>query len=289
MREKLTSLFFLFLISVLFVPSCISEDVETTEPTSINFKPGSWIPTIWTWEIVNLIPGKSPDRLRIELFAPDGSKKWMIDGETDYKQDLGYGHWLVKVYDKDLFVPAFPMTGAWRVKFIFYNEIWIADSYCAIMPLSFNVVEGGIIENLMAPNYIFIEGPLGWGVLPTIKIPLPGWFWILSPIWVIGGIILAVRLWKAGVGGGMEKLARGKKMKKNRIGRWFKKADDAFVVTGMLVVALLVVILGFIAMMVIISNIINIAIGIGIIAVAMLAVAFAITMVKKAFAKGGTT
>lgn len=74
-------------------------------------------------------------------------------------------------------------------------------------------------------------------------------------------------------------------MLKNRIGRGFKKADDAFVVTGMLVVGVLVVILGFIAMMVIISQIMQIAIAVGIMAMALLAVAFAVVMIKKAFAK----
>lgn len=208
--KKLISLFFLFLISILFFPSCISEDVET-EQTSINFKPGSWIPTEYTWRITNLLPGKTPDRLRIELFKPDGGKAWMIDGETDYKQDIGYGSWIVKVYDKNLFVPAFAQTGAWRVKFIFYSEVWIIDNYCAVAELSFNVVDGGIVDNLMAPIYLFVEGPLGWGILPTIKIPLPGIFWLLSPIWIVASLILAFRLWKAGIGGGIKILKKGGK------------------------------------------------------------------------------
>lgn len=212
--ERITSLFFLFLILILLVcPSCISEDVETTTP-DINFKPGSWIPTVHTWRITNVIPGKSPDRLRVELFRPDGTKAWMVDGETDYVENLGYGVWIVKSYDKDMFVPAFPQTGAWRVKFSFYSKIWDfpkLDNIVVAPEESFNVVEGGIMDNLMAPIYIFIEGPLGLGVIPTVKMALPGLFWLISPILVIIGVIITVRYWKAGLGGGMERLSRGRK------------------------------------------------------------------------------
>lgn len=204
-NEENNNLSFFFILILVCSQSVLAE-------SSINFKPGSWIPTEFTWEITNVIPGKSPDRLRIELFTPDGEKAWMVDGETDYKKDLGYGRWLVQVYDKNLFVPGpFPQTGAWRIKFIFYSEVWIIDNIVADPFHTFNVIEGGLLENLMAPIYIFMEGPLGWGVMPTFKLALPGLFWCLSPFWIVAALIIAIRLWKESIGRGMKKLTRGKK------------------------------------------------------------------------------
>lgn len=76
-------------------------------------------------------------------------------------------------------------------------------------------------------------------------------------------------------------------MLKNRwIRKWIRKADDALIVTGTLIVVLLIVGLGFVAVMYIISSIMQIAIAIGIIALSLLALGAGVMMLKKAFTKG---
>lgn len=125
-------------------------------------------------------------RMRWEMKNPSGGIVYFIEPKV-------YGDWPNWcVDDQDLYVPAFPQQGRWKV------ELWAFDPIFKLygknmVTWNFDVGESSITDNIMAPIYLTYGGVpvVGWG---AFSISLPGIFWLTSPLWILGifFILLAI-------------------------------------------------------------------------------------------------
>ena len=133
--------------------------------------------------------GKRPELVKIYLKNPAGETKYKIDAESG-----PYGftdeYFAIQLKDVDLRIPAnsfgfsSPDMGAWRVEVTWYSEGWLSDNHFAGVTSSYIVGESDLMDNLMAPNYIYMDM---FGVFASgdeISIALPGIFFLSMLIWV---------------------------------------------------------------------------------------------------------
>lgn len=168
------------------------EPVEEQLPTSsssfsANSNIGILIPKYFTiqrpewWDITKW--GKYPDRVRVTLLDPTNNKKYFIDTELEMIQETD-DEWQVYLGELDLKIPAFPEQGPWRVNIVMYTYLLgIQNKVAEITYTGFNVGESSILDNLLAPIYIYID------IMPVKAdddkaIALPGVFYISMLVWI---------------------------------------------------------------------------------------------------------
>jgi len=132
--------------------------------------------------------GKRPELVKIYLKSPSGETKYKIDQETD-----SYGftddYFAIELRDVDLRIPSnwglgSPEVGYWRVEVTWYSESWLSDNHFAGFTSQYLVGESGIMDNVMAPIYIYNDmfGMFASG--DELSFALPGLFWLSALIWI---------------------------------------------------------------------------------------------------------
>ena len=174
----------LAVIAIVLVGSQYLSDSDSSDE---GYKPGDEVyvrfPSTGTAYIPTLVG--EPTYVRYFLKDPLGDTIYVEEHEITYKKDELIG-W--SVYDEhQITIGAFPREGVWKLEGEFHATVGIID-VGSIIPLTieFYVVEGSIIDNIMAPIYLHGENPLSF-IFGTVDIALPA---LIYPIVVIMFIIV---------------------------------------------------------------------------------------------------
>lgn len=202
-KGTINKTFFFFLLCltiVLFtIPTAVTatdfyiteDEVQTSG--GMRFSANSKIPIDGTYHMDTFTAqalyaiGKRPTMVRIYLKDPMGNIKYVLNIDGG-QEGVDYGFtdtdFIMVLKDVDLKVPAFASMGAWRVEINWYHTIW-GPLENGFAKASSNVIvgESGIMDNLMAPIYIYIDAiPIMSS--DDIGIALPGIFFLSMLIWI---------------------------------------------------------------------------------------------------------
>ena len=152
------------------------------------------------------------------ILRPDGDLRWYLynaEGNIAYYKNVAEIHETEPgkgyVDDPDIRVPFNPQQGMWRLDLVVKGPYFgLIEN--VIFSYYFNVGESSLTDNIMAPIYLTwggISGPLGLTHSGSFSWPLPGIFWLTSPVWILAimfimlafyarSIRLAVALMKEG-------------------------------------------------------------------------------------------
>jgi len=188
--------FFLFLVlSLSFIVIPVVGQLDNT----IHLSAGSSLSHLisGTYTVANILPGKSPDLVRFELFNPSKELVYKVDDRPFSLRNVGYGVWIVEV-NKDLRVPAFALVGLWSIKITFFNKWATLDNVVATWETTFSVGESSLVDNIMAPIYLTWGGVavVGWG---SFSFALPCIFWLSSPFWILTIFFIVLAFYKKSV------------------------------------------------------------------------------------------
>ena len=198
-KVAINKTFFFFLLGLTIILFTIPNTVTASEfyitedevqtAGGVRFSANSEIPIEGTYHLDKNVAtalwaiGKRPSMVRIYLKDPMGNTKYVLSMEGG---EYGFTDtdFIMVLKDVNLKVPAFAKSGAWRVEINWYHNIWgVIENNFAKFSTTFIVGESGIMDNLMAPVYIYIDA------IPIISkddigIALPGIFFLSMIIWI---------------------------------------------------------------------------------------------------------
>lgn len=179
-------------------PITLGVDVSGEQPPIQNVGPGQYFVYHLNVDIDKGFIQWHPDYIVAKFIDSRGKLIYEDMHKPDLVQDAG-GHYHVE--DTISFqVPAFPATGEWNAIIQVVDKVLLLEHPMHTETASFNVVEGGFVQNMLAPKYFHIDL---WVWEKWIKIPA---FWSI----VAGVVILIVMLiWqRERVVGSIKKLRR---------------------------------------------------------------------------------
>jgi hypothetical protein len=207
------STFFFILIIICTIPvSSTNINADFNEiPMSIILSANSKLPIEGTYYMPK-VPLKYPERCKIILKNPINENVYMIDSLTDKIVDKD-GYYYMTIEEKNLRIPFNPEMGNWKVEITWYQLSDLLNPV-AKATFVFPVGESDIMNNLMAPIYIWIDS------IPVISnddliLALPGIFYLSMVIWIPLLIIIVLRYTKTSFQIGKKLLKGERNDKKN--------------------------------------------------------------------------
>lgn len=225
-RLKPSLFFFILVLSSLLVGSV---QAEPTETTGFNLSPGSEIPMgevvafnikIIYYSLIPVLDTWEPINVKWELLNEYGETAYIAEGEVVAAYSKGgtppigiipgYADWDVYIKNPHLQIPAFAGPGSWRLKLVICDTGLILGWEQKCVDVAYWTVivkEGSLLDDFKAPIYIHFDKFLG--LFGGFDLAIPPIIWLTSPAWICAIVIVVVRVWKAGIGGGLEILKSG--------------------------------------------------------------------------------
>ena len=134
-----------------------------------------------------------PKYVRYTMYDSTDTVVYEVDHDVIYVHDLGFGIGYQWYDEYDMMIPNFPTPGNWKITGRLYSELlWVIDDP-GLFPFEteFQVREGTLFENLLAPSYFTWDMGMMGG---RISFSLPfHWSLLLIGIVVIIIAIIAIK------------------------------------------------------------------------------------------------
>ena len=224
-RLKPSLFFFILVLSSLLVGPVQAETAETT----FNLSPGSEVPMgevvafnikIIYYSLIPVLDTWEPIVAKWELINAYGETAYIAEADVVAAYSKGgtppigiipgYADWDVYIKNPHLQIPAFATPGSWRLNLVICDTGLILGWEQKCVDVAYWTVivkEGSIWDHITAPIYIHFDKFLG--IFGGFDLAIPAIIWLTSPVWICVIAIVVVRVWKAGIGGGLEILKSG--------------------------------------------------------------------------------